>query len=82
MKINEQFELTTDSNMNFVLVESYKSKVGTIAKRERYYPTIESALEDCYKLGLLKTELKDIETVIQTINKLHEDIKKALKEVK
>lgn len=82
MKINKEFEITTDKDKNYVLIQTYKSKVGTYATKERYYPTLEKALCDCLKLGILQTELKDLKTVLDTLNKLEKDIKKSLKEVK
>lgn len=81
MKINKKFEITTDKDKNYVLIQTYKSKVGTYATKERYYPTLEKALVDCLRIGILETELKDLETVLKTLNKLEKDIKKSLKEV-
>ena len=71
MKINKEFEITTDKDKNYVLIHT-----------ERYYPTLEKALDDCLKLGILETELKDLKTVLSTLNKLEKDIKKCLKEGK
>ena len=82
MKINKEFEITTDKDKNYVLMQTYKTKVGTYTTKERYYPTLEKALDDCLKLGILQTELKDLKTVLDTLNKLEKDIKKSLKEVK
>lgn len=82
MKINKEFEITTDKDKNYVLIQTYKTKVDTYTTKERYYPTLEKALNDCLKLGILQTELKDLKTVLDTLNKLEKDIKKSLKEGK
>lgn len=82
MKINKEFELITDGDKNYILIQTYETKVGTFKKKERYYPTLEAALNGCLKQGILKTELKDIKTVLDELYKIQKDIKKCLKEDK
>ena len=82
MKINKEFEITTDKDKNYILIQTYKTKVGTYTTKERYYPTLEAALDGCLKQGLLKTELKDLKTVLDEMHKIQKDIKKCLKEGK
>ena len=82
MKINKEFEITTDKDNNFVLIQTYKTKVGTFATKERYYPTLETALSGCLKQRILRTEHKDLKTVLDEMHKIQKDIKKCLKEDK
>ena len=82
MKINKEFEITADKDKNYILIQTYKTKVGTYTTKERYYPTLEAALDGCLKQGLLKTELKDLKTVLDEMHKIQKDIKKCLKEGK
>lgn len=82
MKINKEFEITTDKDNNFILIQTYKTKVGTFKTKERYYPTLEAALSACLKQRILQTELKDLKTVLDEMHKIQKDIKKCLKEVK
>ena len=82
MKINKEFELIADGDNNFILIQTYKTKVGTFKTKERYYPTLEAALNGCLKQGILNTELKDVKTVLDELHKIQKDIKKCLKEGK
>lgn len=82
MKINKEFELITDGDKNYILIQTYKTKVGTYTTKERYYPTLEAALNGCLKQGILNTELKDVKTVLDELHKIQKDIKKCLKEDK
>lgn len=82
MKINKEFELITDGDKNYILIQTYETKVGTFKKKERYYPTLEAALNGCLKQGILNTELKDVKTVLDELHKIQKDIKKCLKEDK
>lgn len=82
MKINKEFEITADKDNNFILIQTYKTKVGTFKTKERYYPTLEAALSACLKQGILQTELKDLKTVLDEMHKIQKDIKKCLKEGK
>ena len=54
MKINKEFEITTDKDKNYILIQTYKTKVGTFTTKERYYPTLEAALSGCLKQRILK----------------------------
>ena len=54
MKINKEFEITTDKDKNYILIQTYKTKVGTYTTKERYYPTLEAALSGCLKQRILK----------------------------
>ena len=47
MKINNEFEITTDKDKNYILIQTYKTKVGTFTTKERYYPTLEAAFSGC-----------------------------------
>ena len=82
MKINKEFEITTDKDKNYILIQTYKTKVGTFTTKERYYPTLEAALRGCLKQGILQTELKDLKTVLDEMHKIQKDIEKCLKEGK
>ena len=82
MRINKEFEITTDKDSNFILIQTYKTKVGTFKTKERYYPTLEAALDGCLKQGLLKTEISKLDTIIKELHKIQKDIKKCLKEDK
>ena len=82
MRINKEFEIITDKDMNYILIQTYKTKVGTYTTKERYYPTLEAALSGCLKQGILKSELKDLQTVLNELHKIQKDIKKCLKEGK
>ena len=82
MKINKEFELITDGDKNYILIQTYKTKVGTYTTKERYYPTLEAAFNGCLKQGILNTELKDVKTVLDELHKIQKDIKKCLKEGK
>ena len=82
MKINKEFEITTDKDKNYILIQTYKTKVGTYTTKERYYPTLEVALSGCLKQRILQTELKDLKTVLDEMHKIQKDIKKCLKEDK
>ena len=82
MKINKEFEITTDKDKNYILIQTYKTKVGTYTTKERYYPTLEAALDGCLKQRILQTELKDLKTVLDEMHKIQKDIKKCLKEGK
>ena len=82
MKINKEFEITTDKDKNYILIQKYETKVGTFKTKERYYPTLEAALDGCLKQRILQTELKDLKTVLDEMHKIQKDIKKCLKEGK
>ena len=82
MKINKEFEITTDKDKNYILIQTYKTKVGTYTTKERYYPPLEAALSGCLKQRILQTELKDLKTVLDEMHKIQKDIKKCLKEGK
>ena len=82
MKINNEFEIITDGDKNYILLQKYQSKVGTFKTKERYYPTLEAALNGCLKQGIMKTELRDLQTVLNELHKIQNNIKKSLKEGK
>ena len=82
MKINKEFEITTDKDKNYILIQTYKTKVGTYTTKERYCATLEAALSGCLKQRILQTELKDLKTVLDEMHKIQKDIKKCLKEGK
>ena len=82
MKINKEFEITTDKDKNYILIQTYKTKVGTYTTKEGYYPTLEPALSGRLKQRILHTALKDLKTVLDEMHKIQKDIKKCLKEDK
>ena len=79
MKINKEFEITTDKDKNYILIQTYKTKVGTYTTKERYYPTLEAAFKGCVRQGIMLTELNDLKTVLDEMHKIQKDIKKCLK---
>ena len=71
-----------DKDKNYILIHTYQTKVGTFATKERYYPTLEAAFRGCVRQGIMLTELKDLKTVLDEMDKIQKDIKKCLKEDK
>lgn len=84
MKINNQYEILVDAIGTYILREHYTSKVGTPTYRDLgYYRTLEQARKGLLKKGIAKSELKDVDTVIEYINRAIEQIKNIpIKEVK
>ena len=82
MRINKEYELVIDSIGTYILRRHYiseKTKVPT-SKDIGYYPNIHQALNGCLKHGIIQTELKDVKTVCDKLDKLNKDINKMLKE--
>lgn len=84
MKINNQYEILVDAIGTYILREHYTSKVGTPTYRDLgYYGTLEQARKGLLKKGIAKSELKDVNTVIEYINRAIDLIKDIpIKEVK
>lgn len=84
MKINNKYELLVDSIGTYILREHYTSKVGTPTYRDLgYYRTLEQARKGLIKKGIAKSELKDVDTVIEYVDKAIDQIKNIpVKEVK
>ena len=84
MKINNKYELLVDSIGTYILREHYTSKVGTPTYRDLgYYRTLEQARKGVIKKGIAESELKDVDTVIEYINRAIDLIKDIpVKEVK
>ena len=79
MKINDRFELVTDNSMNYILKETYKTKVGTMAVKERYYGTMTEALKDCLRIGIVESDLEDVKHIINEMYRLEKEIVTAVK---
>lgn len=76
MKINNKYELLVDSIGTYILREHYTSKVGTPTYRDiGFYRTLEQARKGIIKKGIAKSELKDVDTVIEYVDKAIEQIK-------
>ena len=84
MKINKRYELLVDSIGTYILREHYTSKVGTPTYRDLgYYRTLEQARKGLVTKGIAKSELKDVDTVIEYVNRAINLIKDIpVKEVK
>lgn len=84
MKINKEYEILVDSIGTYILRQHYISKVGTPTFRDiGYYRTLEQARKGILKREIAKSELKDVDTVIEYINRAIDLIKDIpVKEVK
>lgn len=70
MKINKEYEILVDSIGTYILRQHYISKVGTPTFRDiGYYRTLEQARKGILKREIAKSELKDVDTVIEYINR-------------
>lgn len=76
MKINKEYEILVDSIGTYILRQHYISKVGTPTFRDiGYYRTLEQARKGILKREIVKSELKDVDTVIEYINRAIDLIK-------
>lgn len=76
MKINKEYEILIDSIGTYILRQHYISKVGTPTFRDiGYYRTLEQARKGILKREIAKSELKDVDTVIEYINRAIDLIK-------
>lgn len=84
MKINKEYEILVDSIGTYILRQHYTSKVGTPTYRDLgYYRTLEQARKGLLKKWIAKSELKDVDTVIEYINRAIDLIRDIpIKEVK
>lgn len=70
MKINKEYEILVDSIGTYILRQHYTSKVGTPTFRDiGYYRTLDQARKGILKREIAKSELKDVDTVIEYINR-------------
>lgn len=70
MKINKEYEILIDSIGTYILRQHYISKVGTPTFRDiGYYRTLDQARKGILKREIAKSELKDVDTVIEYINR-------------
>nr|DAZ44605.1 MAG TPA: protein of unknown function (DUF5405) [Caudoviricetes sp.] len=70
MRINKEYEILVDSIGTYILRQHYISKVGTPTFKDiGYYRTLEQARKGILKQGIAKSELKDVDTVIEYINR-------------
>lgn len=70
MKINKEYEILIDSIGTYILRQHYTSKVGTPTFRDiGYYRTLDQARKGILKREIAKSELKDVDTVIEYINR-------------
>lgn len=70
MKINKEYEILVDSIGTYILRQHYTSKVGTPTYKDLgYYRTLEQVRKGLLKQEIAKTELKDVDTVIEYINR-------------
>lgn len=84
MKINKEYEILVDSIGTYILRQHYISKVGTPTYKDLgYYRTLEQVRKGLLKQEIAKSELKDVDTVIEYINRAIDLIKDIpVKEVK
>jgi hypothetical protein len=84
MKINKEYEILVDSIGTYILRQHYTSKVGTPTYKDLgYYRTLEQVRKGLLKQEIAKSELKDVDTVIEYINRAIDLIKDIpVKEVK
>lgn len=76
MKINKEYEILVDSIGTYILRQHYISKVGTPTFKDiGYYRTLEQARKGILKREIAKSELKDVDTVIEYINRAIDLIK-------
>lgn len=70
MKINKEYEILVDSIGTYILRQHYTSKVGTPTYKDLgYYRTLEQVRKGLLKQEIAKSELKDVDTVIEYINR-------------
>ena len=84
MKINKEYEILVDSIGTYILRQHYTSKVGTPTYKDLgYYRTLEQVRKGLLKQEIAKSELNDVDTVIEYINRAIDLIKDIpVKEVK
>lgn len=76
MKINKEYEILVDSIGTYILRQHYTSKVGTPTYKDLgYYRTLEQVRKGLLKQEIVKSELKDVDTVIEYINRAIDLIK-------
>lgn len=80
MKINEEYQITTDGDMNVILMKRYQKKqiegeeIQYDFKPCGYYGSIKQALKDFVRKEMFVTELKDLETIQAKIEELENTI--------
>ena len=80
MKINEEYQITTDGDMNVILMKKYKKKhmegedIQYDFKPCGYYASIKQALKDFARKEIFTTELEDLKSVQIKIEELENTI--------
>lgn len=80
MKINEEYQITTDGDMNVVLMKKYQKKqiegeeIQYDFKPCGYYGSVKQALKDFVRKEIFVTELKDLKTIQEKIEELENTI--------
>lgn len=80
MKINDEYQITTDGDMNVILMKKYKKKqvegedVQYDFKPCGYYGSIKQALRDFARKEIFTTELKDLKSIQSKIEELENTI--------
>lgn len=84
MKLNNEYEILVDSIGTYILRRHYISKVGIPTWQDiGYYKTLEQARKGLLKREIAKSELKDVDTVIEYVDRAINLIKAIpVKEVK
>lgn len=77
MIINDEYQVTTDGDANVMLMKKFEKKTEEGQPTEYgykaigYYPTLKSALKDWTRKELFSTELKDLKTVNDKLEEIH-----------
>lgn len=80
MIINENYQMTSDGEMNVILMKKFekKKKEGESVqygfKAVGYYRDVKHLLRDFVRKEILATELKDMETIVNKIEELENTI--------
>lgn len=84
MKLNNEYEILVDSIGTYILRRHYISKVGIPTWQDiGYYKTLEQVRKGLLKREIAKSELKDVDTVIEYVDRAINLIKDIpVKEVK
>lgn len=84
MKLNNEYEILVDSIGTYILRRHYISKVGIPTWQDiGYYKTLEQVRKGLLKREIAKSELKDVDTVIEYVDRAINLIKAIpVKEVK
>lgn len=81
MKINDDYKIETDGDLNVMLMKKFEKKrkegepIQYDFKTIGFYPTIKSALKDFARKELFSTGLEDLKEVDRKLDEIHETIK-------